>query len=375
MATQLTQVTFPNGDYIKDTKNTAGSTDTSSKIFLIGATSQAANPQTYSQDTAYVGTDGCLYSGGTKVLTAHQDISGKADKATTLAGYGITDAKISNGTITLGSNTITPLTSAPVSSVAGKTGAVTLTSSDVGLGNVGNFKAVSTVASQGLTDTEKSNARTNIGAGTSNLTIGTTYNTAAAGNHTHNAIYPTNGESDTSYKGCTLDYNGLTVGSGSGSALAQYRVKVTSQDITAQDFTWDGTNTSLKTAITTIANRNWYTYVEFDDKTSVAANTVTNLGTWKPTVGGVYLIQYVARFSANASGYRKIYIASSATASDGLDRFARVSVQACNGDHTYIELVAIETLTANTTYYFNAIHNASAAVNISYPGLKIMRIR
>ncbi len=55
-----------------DTKNTAGSTDTSSKIFLIGATSQAANPQTYSHDTAYVGTDGCLYSGGVKVLTAHQ---------------------------------------------------------------------------------------------------------------------------------------------------------------------------------------------------------------------------------------------------------------------------------------------------------------
>ena len=69
-----------NADF-NDTKNTAGSTDTSSKIFLIGATSQAANPQTYSQDTAYVGTDGCLYSGGTKVLTAHQDISGKVNKS------------------------------------------------------------------------------------------------------------------------------------------------------------------------------------------------------------------------------------------------------------------------------------------------------
>lgn len=52
-----------------DTKNTAGSTDTSSKIFLVGATSQAANPQTYSHDTAYVGTDGCLYSGSKKVCT------------------------------------------------------------------------------------------------------------------------------------------------------------------------------------------------------------------------------------------------------------------------------------------------------------------
>jgi len=56
-----------------------------------------------------------------------------------------------------------------VISVAGKTGAVTLDKSDVGLGNVGNFKAVSTAASQGLTATEKSNARTNIGAGTSSF--------------------------------------------------------------------------------------------------------------------------------------------------------------------------------------------------------------
>ena len=42
-----------------NTKNTAGSTDTSSKIFLIGATSQAANPQTYSDDQVYT-TSGTL---------------------------------------------------------------------------------------------------------------------------------------------------------------------------------------------------------------------------------------------------------------------------------------------------------------------------
>lgn len=58
-----------------NTKNTAGSTDTSSKIFLIGATSQGTNPVTYSHDTAYVGTDGCLYSGGAKVLTEHQSLA------------------------------------------------------------------------------------------------------------------------------------------------------------------------------------------------------------------------------------------------------------------------------------------------------------
>lgn len=42
-----------------DTKNTAGSTDTSSKIFLIGATSQAANPQTYSDNEVFT-TSGVL---------------------------------------------------------------------------------------------------------------------------------------------------------------------------------------------------------------------------------------------------------------------------------------------------------------------------
>lgn len=49
------------------------------------------------------------------------------------------------------------------------------TKSDVGLGNVGNFKAVSTVASQGLTDTEKANARANIGAGTGNSNFSGAY--------------------------------------------------------------------------------------------------------------------------------------------------------------------------------------------------------
>ena len=50
--------TIPSSCYT-DTKNTAGSTDTSSKIYLIGATSQAANPQTYSDNEVYA-TSGVL---------------------------------------------------------------------------------------------------------------------------------------------------------------------------------------------------------------------------------------------------------------------------------------------------------------------------
>ena len=55
-----------------DTKNTAGTTNkTGTKMFLAGATSQAANPQTFSNNNCYIGTDNELYSGGKKV--AHQE--------------------------------------------------------------------------------------------------------------------------------------------------------------------------------------------------------------------------------------------------------------------------------------------------------------
>ena len=69
-----------------DTKNTAGSTNSSSKLFLVGATSQATNPQTYSHDTAYVGTDGHLYSDSKQVvnLSGSQSLTNKTYNGYTL---------------------------------------------------------------------------------------------------------------------------------------------------------------------------------------------------------------------------------------------------------------------------------------------------
>ena len=66
------------------------------------------------------GTETTVYSHPTSGVTAGTYKSVTVDgnghvtggsNPTTLSGYGITDAKINNGTITLGSNTITPLTS------------------------------------------------------------------------------------------------------------------------------------------------------------------------------------------------------------------------------------------------------------------------
>lgn len=45
-----------------NTKNTAGATTTTSKIFLIGAISQATNPQTYSHTEVYVNTDHSIHA-------------------------------------------------------------------------------------------------------------------------------------------------------------------------------------------------------------------------------------------------------------------------------------------------------------------------
>lgn len=78
-----------------DTKNTAGSTNTSSKIFLIGATSQADNPQTYSNASCYA-SGGCLYSNGTKVA-----VEGHLHTSTYL--------KLSGGTVT-GNLSVTGIT-------------------------------------------------------------------------------------------------------------------------------------------------------------------------------------------------------------------------------------------------------------------------
>lgn len=91
-----------------------------------------------------------------------EDILGKADKSNTVSNvaYNTTNKKITK--------TINGTTSDVVMVSKLKTD-MALTKSDVGLGNVGNFKAVSTVASQGLTTTEKANARANIGAGTSSF--------------------------------------------------------------------------------------------------------------------------------------------------------------------------------------------------------------
>lgn len=66
--TTTTTITMP-ANPNTDTKNTAGSTNSTAKLFLIGATSQAANPQTYSNSKVYA-TDGAFNATTVRVAEA-----------------------------------------------------------------------------------------------------------------------------------------------------------------------------------------------------------------------------------------------------------------------------------------------------------------
>ena len=110
-------------------------------------------------------------------------------------------------------NKPTSMPASDVSSWAKQETKPTYTANEIGLGNVGNFKAVSTVANQGLSDTEKINARANIGAQVTG--------SYASASHTHDDRYYTeteintklNNKLNTSLKGAVnglaeLDANG-----------------------------------------------------------------------------------------------------------------------------------------------------------------------
>ena len=118
--------------------------------------------------------DGVITLGANTItpLTSHQSLAAyakttdmntalnkKADKATTLAGYGITDAKIANGVITLGANTITPLTSHQSLAAYAKT-------ADMNTALAKKADKATTLAGYGITDAKISGGVITLGSNT-----------------------------------------------------------------------------------------------------------------------------------------------------------------------------------------------------------------
>lgn len=82
---------IPSGDDIEDTRNTAGATNSSSKLFLIGATTQGDNPQTYSNQNIFIDTSGNLVVNNGKFsgTATNADTATSATSATN-AGHATT---------------------------------------------------------------------------------------------------------------------------------------------------------------------------------------------------------------------------------------------------------------------------------------------
>ena len=156
-ATTATRTAFLRGDGTwatpTNTQNTAGASNTSSKIFLVGAPTQSANPQTHTHDTAYVGTDGCVYSNSQKTVTTNSVLSTVAEceasttstdiaSASALAEISTELGKTTQVVLVNGAKSIAPGAKTMIGSVVLSPGTYIIDASVRWQGNANGFRVV-----------------------------------------------------------------------------------------------------------------------------------------------------------------------------------------------------------------------------------------
>lgn len=166
-----------------------GSTPSDGQALTYNATAGKWAPATVTGS----GTVSDATTGSKGIVQLAGDLGGTASspsvlkiKSVTLPASGPTTGQVLTATGTTTTSWSTPAT-APVTSVAGKTGVVTLTAADVGADASGAAAAVQTASlqkSSNLSDlASASTARTNLGLGAAaTLSVGTSAGTVAAGN-------------------------------------------------------------------------------------------------------------------------------------------------------------------------------------------------
>lgn len=304
-----------------------------------------------------------------------------ASSAVQSVKIGTTEYK-SGTTVTLPSYP-TSLPASDVPSWAKQKTKPTYTASEVGLGNVGNFKAVSTVESQGLTDTEKSNARANIGAQVAGSYASSTHNhddkyqakgSYASASHTHTksqitdfpTSMPANGGNSSTVNGHTVnadvpsgakftdtdtwrpqpDWNAT-----SGDAVIKNKPTIPSVGNGTVTITQNGTSKGTFTM-----NQSGNTTIALTD-TNTDTNTVTNIGTTSSNYSnGNILIQGSGATTVSKSG-NTVTISSTNTDTNTWRPLGTTADTACAGNDS--RLSNARPANGGTATYANYVYATS----------------
>lgn len=131
---------------------------------------------------------------------------------------------------------------------------------------------------------------------------------------------------------------------------------------------WDADdNQSLKDALAAkqpyISNANRWKIASNEEAVSAASGTHTTLTNITLTPG-LWMIKYRTTFPNNSSGYRRIYLAGSASSSSYLGE-SRVTVAAANGAVTDVIGLDFFLLTESTDFYLRALQNSGSSMSLN----------
>ena len=127
------------------------------------------------------------------------------------------------------------------------------------------------------------------------------------------------------------------------------------------ELTWNGNDITPQTA----------TEVTTATEVSVANNTIQNLLNFQLTKG-TWLVQIAGIFTANATGYREMFIGNSAS-SGTIDRFKTITSNAVSGTVTRLSLTTVISVASTTTYYLNVKQTSGGALNVG-GGVRMFRL-
>ena len=111
--------------------------------------------------------------------------------------------------------------------------------------------------------------------------------------------------------------------------------------------------------------------------TSLPHNTVTNLAQIK-LGAGTWVVIGTCSFASNSTGYRGLYF-SKASGTDTGDRYTQLEIANAGGNAMHPQIISIITITDleaenETVLYLKGRQNSGGALNVTYPGIRAVRI-